>query len=282
MFPIAMILSLVFQGAKLPVSDLPTEIVVKRPADGIAAKVNGVDIKVSDVDALLWDWRKDDVLDDLIAYRLVKTEAGRLGLKATDEEIKAEVNNLFKAITEGLEQGKSITQAMAEQGTTLSRIHMRVATEVLIRKVILFAFKPEEFVDISTITVKPASDSATDLKHAIEMADGVYQRLQRGEAFDAVLLSVSQDQNAIKARGKIGWRLISALPDAVRKEIVTLKAGQFTKPAQTVNGLQVFRIDTVGKEAKDEQLKAFQDWYVNGMRLQTVDRLRKSAKIERF
>lgn len=282
MFPIALILGLAFQVTKLPISDLPIEIVKQRPANGIAATVNGLEIKVSDIDALLWDWRKDDVLDDLIAYRLVKGEATRIGVKVTDEEVKTEVNELFKAISAGLEAGQDMSQAMATQGTTLSRIHMRVTTEILIRKVILAAFKQENFTEISTITIKPNSDSAADLKYAIEMSDGVYQRLQRGENWDAVLLSVTQDQNAVKSRGKIGWRLTSALPDAVKKEISNLKVGQFTKPAQTVNGLQVFRIDAIGKDAKDEQLKAFKDWYVNGMRLQTVDRLRKSAKIERF
>ncbi|MEQ1823127.1 MAG: peptidylprolyl isomerase [Fimbriimonadaceae bacterium] len=282
MFPLALILGFAFQSAKLPISDLPKDIVKMRPANGIAARVDGIEIKVSDVDALLWDWRKDDVLDDLIAYRLVKAEATKMGLKATDTEIKEAVNKLFQAISDTLDKGQDLQSAMLSQGTTLSRVHMRVATEVLMRKIILASFKPQEFIDISTITIKPNSDSLADLKSAIELADGVYQRLQRGENFDAVLLSVAKDPNAIKARGKVGWRKESALPEQTRKELNTLKAGQFTKPAQTVNGIQVFRIDQFGRDAKGENLTALQDWYVGGMRVQVVDKLRKAAKIERF
>ena len=149
------------------------------------------------------------------------------------------------------------------------------------RKLVLTKFNKNDFVDISTIVIRHTQDPA-DIKRAIEESDGAFRDLQAGVAWDEVMKKVVKDERAITAKGKVGWRFLSAFPDGVRNEIVISKAGTITKPAATTNGYQIFRIDGKGIDATGDSLAALMDWYVNAMRQSTVEALRRDAKIERM
>jgi parvulin-like peptidyl-prolyl isomerase len=157
-----------------------------------------------------------------------------------------------------------------------------VKTEVLLRKLILVNFKQEGYVKVSTIVVKPTSASASDVKVALEKAEKAYARLSGGEKWDDVLLSVTEDPRARASQGQVGWRPLALFPESVQKEIASLKKGAFTKPAQTQNGIQIFRIDAMGKGASAEELLELQESYVGGQRQQTMAKLRAEAKVEKF
>lgn len=277
---IAAVLALAVQTAKLPMSEIPSELLKPvPPKESVLVKVNGKEIKAADVEALLWDWRREDVLNDLVSFRVVRDAATLANLTATDAEIAEAKDQLMKALASTLEQGQTMEQLMAQEGTTHSRIYLRVHTEVLLKKLILKQFNKNDYVDISTIVIKHTTDGA-DTKRALDAAQGAYAELQAGKTWDEVMAKVVTDQRARDAKGKVGWRPLSAFPDTVRDEILTSKQGTITKPALTPNGVQIFRVDGKGTEATGESLFALQEWYVNAMRVDTVNKLRANAKIE--
>lgn len=272
-----------FQTAKLPLSEVPTSLVPAIPAkETPLINVNGTIIKAGDVDALLWDWRKEDVLNDLVSFRVIKDAASRQSLSATDKEIEDAKNQLMEALRGTLQPGQTIEQVMLQEGTTDSRIYLRVHTEVLLRKLILQKFNKNDFVDISTIVIRHKPDDAADIKRAMEAADSGYKELMAGRPWEEVLKKFAGDERAIAAKGKVGWRFLSAFPDQARNEIVVSKTGSYTKPAATTNGYQIFRIDAKGIDVGGDALGSLQDWYVNAMRQPTVDALRREAKITRL
>lgn len=276
---IATALALAIQ--KLPMSEVPTTILKPVPAkETVLMKVNGKEIKASDIEALLWDWRQDDILNDLVNFRVVRDAAALANITATDQEIAEAKKKLMEALATTLTQGQTIQQLMEQEGTTDSRLYLRVHTEVLLRKLILKGFNKNDFVDISTIVIRHTTDGA-DTKRALEAADSAYKELQEGKSWDDVMKKVVTDERAITAKGKVGWRFLSAFPTTVRDEIVTGKKGHITKPAMTSNGVQIFRVDNKGMEATGENLAILEEWYVNAMRQDTVAKLRANAKIER-
>jgi parvulin-like peptidyl-prolyl isomerase len=282
MNPLAFALLAAFQQAA-PLIDVPKSLLKPVPAvNQVLAKVDGQEIKSSDVEALLWEWRKADVVNDLVTYQIVRAAATKAGVSATDDEVLKEVSALLNGIKQTLPVGQTIEQAMEAEGTAPSRLFVRVKTEILLRKYILVGFKQADFVKISTIVIKPASASTADVKVALEKADKTYGRLTGGEKWDAVLLSVTDDERARASLGLVGWRPTSLFPESVQQELGTLKQGSIAKPAQTQNGIQIFRIEALGKAATAEELLELQESYVGGQRQQAMAKLRAASKVEKF
>lgn len=263
--------------------DVPRDLLKQTPAQNqVLARVNGVEIKAMDVEPLLWEWRKNEVVNELITYALVKGATSKLGIDVPDAEVKKELESLIGNIKATLPPGRTIESAMEQEGTAPSRLFIRVKTEILLRKYIVRDLKPDEWVKVSTIVIKPASANTADLKVALEKADKAYNRLVGGENWSQVLISVTDDERARTSEGVVGWRQKSVFPETVAKEMDTLKKGGFTKPAQTQNGIQIFRIDALGKTATAEETLEMQASFVAGQRQAVLAKMREAAKIEKF
>lgn len=263
------------------VLDVPKSLLKPVPApNATLAKVNGVEIRTSDVDALLWEWRRKDVLADLVTYQIVKDAAKKQSIEVTDDAVQEEAKKLVDGIAQSLPPGQTIEQAMEEEGTAPSRIFIRVKTEMLLRKMILKDFVPADYVKISTIVFKPTTASAEDTQVAMDKAQRAYNRLVGGESWDEVLLSVTDDPRARAALGAVGWRPKRLFPEATQSEMNTLKKGGYTKPSATANGIQIFRLDVLGGGATAVERQELEESYVAGQRQGFMSKLRAEAKVE--
>ena len=249
--------------------------------DQVLVKVNGQEIKASDIAALLWDATADEILNEVTYFQLAKAEADKLGIFLTGKEIDDGVQRELDAMKANLAPGQTLEQAMASAGQTRARLYLAVKTSLFLTKIAFAEFDPKLYVKVSTIIIKPASSSATDLASAIKIAQGAYERLQKGDAWEAVIDDVVTDEAGRESRGRLGWRLLSAFPDDVRSEIGLLKANQFSKPAQIQNGIQFFRIDKFGKDLAKEDLDQMRIDMTEALRLQAVTKIRRTMTIER-
>lgn len=265
------------------VLDVPKSLLKPVPApNATLAKVNGVEIRTSDVDALLWEWRRKDVLADLITYQIVKDAAKKQAVEVTDDAVHEEAKKLVDGIAQSLPPGQTIEQAMEEEGTAPSRIFIRVKTEMLLRKMILKDFVPADYVKISTIVFKPASASTEDVQVAMDKAQRAYNRLVGGESWDEVLLSVTDDARARAALGAVGWRPKRLFPESTQAEMSAIAKGGYTKPSATANGIQIFRLDALGGGATAVERQELEESYVAGQRQNFMTKLRGEARVEGF
>jgi hypothetical protein len=264
-------------GIQLGIPNLP-------PApdkDQVLVKVNGQDIKASDIAALLWDAKAEEILNEVTYFQLAKAEADKLGIFLTGKEIDEGVQRELDAMRANLAPGQTLDQAMASTGQTKARLYLAVKTSLYLTKIAFAEFDPKLYVKVSTIIIKPASSSAADLASAIKTAQGAYDRLQKGEAWEAVVDDVVADETGRESKGRLGWRLLSAFPDDVRSELALLRANQFTKPAQIQNGIQFFRVERFGKDLNKEELDQMRIDMTELLRLQAVNKIRKTMKLER-
>lgn len=267
---------------RLAGADVPSSMVSKRPAAGSTVlKVDGQEIKSDEIEALLWDWRREEVIQDLIDDRVVRNVAKKANLTVDDKEIEKAYAEMLEGMKEGLPPGKTVEQALAEQGATRSRMWIRVRTELYLKKLILIDFKAADFVKISTINIKPISQSTEDVKAAIEKADTAFKRLKANESWSDVYLSVTDDPRARATLGLVGWRGINAFPESVKQEVLASKRGDITKPSQTVNGIQIFKVEALGKDASGDDLNELESAFYAGKRNATLMAYRVAAKIER-
>ncbi|MCB8933184.1 MAG: peptidyl-prolyl cis-trans isomerase [Fimbriimonadaceae bacterium] len=283
-----MIFSTLFAALALAVqqapfkADLPAKYLTPPPAPSrVLARVDGVEIKASDVEPFLWDWRADEALMDLISYQMAKAEAASKGVQVPEKEIEAEVDRQIEAVRSSLQPGQTPEQSLKDEGFPRSRLYLRVASQLLIDGIVLRQFDPKEYVNVSTIVIKPVDEQASSLSAALKKAEDAYSRLQGGEPWETVLASLA-DPAGRPSGGPVGWRPLSAFPDTVRSELEKLEPGKVTKPAQTSNGIQIFRMERQGSAAVGVEMDQLKATYLTGARQSYAKQLRDRVKIERF
>ena len=170
---------------------------------------------------------------------------------------------------------------MHAQGFTRQRLFMRVATGLLIDKMVLQSFDAKAWVKVSTMIFRPFDASTGALSDAIGRADKAYGRLRSGEAWEAVLKSVTNEEAAIRSNGLLGWRTLDLFPETVRVTLSTATPGTVAQPIQTQSGIQIFRFELRGTNAKGEELEELKASHIQAGRGLMLQELRNKTKIER-
>lgn len=277
-FVLGMHLAVQAAAFQLSIPNLP-----KAPApETVLAKVNGVAIKAKDIEDLLWDVHAEEILNEISYYQVAKAEADRMGLVVTNQEIEQGVQREIDQMKANLPPNQTLEGAMAQAGQTKSRLYLAVKTSLYLTKIAFQDFEPKTFIRVSTIVVRPRSVAATDITATIAVVQKAYDRLKAGEPWEKLVDELVADANGKQARGLLGWRQLAAFPQAVQDEMVTLKKGGITKPVQTDNGIQIFRIEAKGDGASKDELEQMRTELSEVLRMQAVQKLRKNLKIERL
>lgn len=257
---------------------LPEAVLPKPPApDKVIAKVNGVEIRAADVEAILWDWRGHEVTQDLITYQLILGESRRVKVDVKPEEIERSYKERLEEYRLGVPAGTDLDEALRAQGFPKSRLYLRVHTELLVNRIAMQEFRPDNFVSVSTSLYRTAPS-----KPALDRATSAHGRLSKGEAWTKIVQESDLDDISKQAQGTLGWRAITAFPETARAGIKALKSGEVSKPVAMPDGsVQLFRVDKRGMEAKDAEARELQDGYLASARQKLLERLRNEAKIER-
>ncbi|MDR3691154.1 MAG: peptidylprolyl isomerase [Fimbriimonas sp.] len=265
-----------FQMAQIPATYLPA----KPTPDTVLVKVDGVAIKASDVENLLWDWRGREVTQDLIAYQLIHKKAETLHLAVTPDDVAKEYERVKAEAAKTLPAGQNFDDMLRQRGQPKSRLFMQIESNLLLTKIVDVQLDPKKFFKVSTLVFKPKTESATDLADAVGKAQDAYKRLAAGEAWDKVMKSTGQDEALVTGKGDLGWRSIDAFPATAQAELQRAAVGAYIKPVQTQNGLQLFRLDAVGAKATAKDLEELKKIYEQSAMQTTFMALRNGAKIE--
>lgn len=261
---------------------LPSKYRVAAPKPTQAVgKANGKAILASDVEPYLWEWFGKDALYDVMSYLIVTQDAARRGVVISDAEVEKGIADEIKTIQKN--QSGTPEQASAtlkDRGFTRSRLFLRIKATLLMDKMILADFHPESYVKVSTILIRTTSADINSVSEAIKKSQAAYDRLKGGEDWTKVFSSVTTDQKLAATKGSLGWRALSLFPDSVQKEIMTLKPGEFTHPAQTEFGIQIFRLDAHGTDSKGDDLSVLKNSYLMGERARYMTDLKARSNAQ--
>ncbi len=247
----------------------------------VLAKVDGKDITAADVAPYLWDWRGQEALEDLLQYRMIKLQADKLQLTLPEAEVEAELKAQMDRVKTSLQPGEELDDYIRMQGFPKSRLYLRLSAELLLDKIVMRSFEPDRYVEVSTILIRPRSESANDLSEALRLAQEAYDSLKKGSKWEDVLKKYTNEPAALQSNGRLGWRMLGVFPQPVREDMLQVNVGQCTRPAQTQNGIQIFRLEKRGKDAKGEDLEALKGQFRGEARPNILEQIRKDAKIER-
>lgn len=263
-----------------PTLDLPKRHLVPKPKpDAILAKVGNVPIRASDLESYLWDWQAYEALQDLITHQMIAREAKRLKVAVADATVQAELDRQLASLKQQLPPGETLEGSLRDRGFPKSRLFLRIKSEELLNAIVLKSFVPKDYVKVSTIVVRPRSEQATDLADALKRAKAAHTALINGEPWSDVLSRFSPDATTLSTQGLLGWKELAVFPPTVKAELATKAPGGITKPAQTPNGLQIFRLEARGATAAGETLSELKQTYLQGTRAKYLEDLRKRTTI---
>lgn len=248
----------------------------------VIAKVDGQPIKAADIAPSLWEWYAAPVVQDFIISKVIENEARRLKIVASEAEILQTVNAQLEQLKPQIPEGKTLDQYLLEQGSPKSKLIFRARIDSLLSKIASASFKPEDFVNVSTLVIRAKSTDLADVSKAIEKANAAYEKLKKGDPWLRVLGEYSGDPAVLNTEGRLGWRTYEMFPESTQKELKSIKPRQVTKPIQTVNGFQIFRLEYRGNEAAAGEQALLRDQVVSTNRKKILDQLMKNARIERF
>ncbi len=256
--------------------------VVKRPPlTKVMATVDGVSITAGEVEGFLWDWRANDVVTDLISHQQILAYAKKHNVSVTEADVQKSFDVELAKIRKSMPPDQDPDTAMRNAGVTKSRLYLLVRRNLLLDKLVAQDFKQENFVSVSTLIVKPRTDSATDVAEAIRKAGVAYDRAKKGDKWADIVNSATDDPNLQRNGGLLGWRQLSAFPVTVQQEIVTLKMNEVTKPVQTSFGIQMFLVQGLGKDLTGQALADLKKQYSDASKSLLLQQIRTSSKVTR-
>lgn len=281
-----MILTSFILGANLLLQNAAFQLSIpglaKAPvANEVLAVVNGVEIKGKDVEDLLWETHGNQILTEVMYYQVAISEGKKKGVIATQEEVDKGVAAAIESYKANLSPGQNVDQALEMSGQTRSLLAIRIKAQLIMQKLALVDFNAKDFVKVSTIIVRPTSNSATDVASAIQVVQKAYDRIKKGEPWEKLVDELTVDSNSRQSRGLLGWRSLSLFPKEAQDELSGLMKGGITKPVQTNFGIQIFRLEAKGESVTGAELDQLKQEVSEFLMQESSAKIRASIKVER-
>lgn len=199
------------------------------------------------------------VLDNIIETKIIRQEAKKNKIKVTPTDVDAayksaaDANGGASQIEKVLQNLYAMTpkefKALIEDQLYREKIQEKVLTQVRLKHIL--------------VTDQPKADAAL-------------ARIQKGETFEAVAQSASEDSNSKEKGGDIGWLGRDDLRDKIdanfESVVVGLKKGQVSGIIKTKYGYHIVKLE----DRKGTIDKSFTNWLKEVKKKSKITRLIKS------
>jgi len=242
-------------------------------ADAIVAKVNGQDIKYSEVMA-----QKDELGKEAQAVP-AETLFPLLQNKMVNEIIME-----MAAAKSGIEKDPEVLEALEK---LKQRLYMQAYLAKQIKGLVTDAAVKARYDDL---VAKFPNEKEVKLRHIVvddeKTANAVIKALANSTDFAKLAKEKSTDKTTAKQGGELGFVAKSILPKEMQAAVSALKVGEYSKaPVKTEFGWHVFKIDEE-RDAKPPKFEEAKDELKNMMAeeelVKFMEKLRSEAKVELF
>ncbi len=219
---------------------------------------------------------RQQVLERLVLQEIQVQRAGKAGVKVSDENVNAALQDVAKR------NGMTLTQlpeALARQGVDYATYREEIRREIMLqmlrqrdvmqhiavtpREIDQFLEKQsktpsarDEF-NVSHILIAVGQEATqAQLDAAAKRANEVYERAKGGEDFAKLAVAYSNSQTAFEG-GALGWRKGSELPTFLTDVVAKLKPGEVSEPLRTPTGYHIIRLNEVrggAQKAEEDQV----------------------------
>lgn len=253
-----------------------------RPADDpVVARVNDIEIHESDVRAAdkemgrnlpMRETRREDVINLLIEAAIVSGAAGQTQLD--EAEIRARTAFVRNRVI--MEQVIEAAGRKAVSEQSVRKAYDEMAAKVLV--------KPEYHLYELYFPVPNRNDEAA-MKAAEQKARTAYDRITKGDAFEAVVRDMSTVPSAKANGGNRGYVTLDMIGTEFADVVPTLEKGKTSRPIKTQVGWHLIKYEEKRMRTPPD-LQSVREGLeldlASQARSDFVSKLRSQAKIERL
>lgn len=249
---------------------------------------------------------KRRVLDNMIGREVLRQQAVKLGLKATDAEVDAQMKTLktrfgsdeeFKnALTKMNVTEQTVKEQFASDQVMRKLVDQEITSKITISQADAKAFydknpeifKSPEMVRASHILVKAGEKASPEEKaKALEKIKGVQQKIKDGADFAAIAKEVSDDPGSKETGGDLDFFQRGQMVPAFETAAFALKPGEVSDIVETEYGYHLIKTT----DRKDAGVMPFEEIQprieqhlkseaVSQQLNQYVEKLKSAAKVE--
>jgi peptidyl-prolyl cis-trans isomerase C len=254
----------------------------EQAADPVVARLNGVEIRESDVAAadremgrnltMHPEARRDEVIKYLIDTLIVSSAADQAALD--EAQIRARVAFARNRVISEQVIADAGRKAVSEQA-------VRKAYDDMVAKI---STDPEYHLYALQFPFPDPNDDAT-VKAAEEKVRAAYQRITNGEAFEAVARDMSDDRSTKSNGGNRGYLTRAMMGKEYAEVVPTLDKGKTSQPIKTRVGWHLIKIEETRLRTPPDLQVVRGQLEINLARQAQADlikKLRSDAKIQRL
>ena len=198
---------------------------------------------------------KSSFLNRLIERKLLLTEAQKLGIEVTEDELNTELSHIKKDYTENSFQ-ETLINEYTDYEDWEERIRMKLLIEKLVNKVILskISIEDEEVEDYyrtySDEFLVPKQVRARQIVVSTEIeARKILKRLKAGEDFKKLAKEKSLSPDGEQG-GDLGYFSRGRMPPEFDKIVFSLPKGRLSTIVKTPYGFHIFKVEGKRKARK--------------------------------
>ncbi len=204
---------------------------------------------------------RQQVLDRLVGEEIQQQHADRAGIKITDEQVNAALEDIAKRQNLTLDQ---LPEKLAADGIDYPqyRIELRreIARQILrqrdvVQRIVITPRELDQYLEHQKKTASasneynvahiliavPQDAKPAQLAQAQTLAHQVDDRAHNGEEFGALAVAYSQSESALEG-GSLGWRKGTELPTFLADVIGRMKPGDVSDVLQTPSGFHIVKL----------------------------------------
>lgn len=196
--------------------------------------------------------KERDVLNNLIGKRLQLQKAHQLGIRVTQEEVVAAIEDIKK-------------RGLAGESMTIEKYKEDIRDQLLLSKLFIRDVKAnivigeeeieryykehqEDFVQPEEMRIRqillrvPEKSDPVEIERIKEIAGEVLNHLRDGEDFAEMAKKYSQDSSAQRG-GDLGFFRSDQLIKVLEEAITSLKEGEISEPVLSPLGFHIFKVE---------------------------------------
>ncbi|ADD03443.1 PpiC-type peptidyl-prolyl cis-trans isomerase [Thermoanaerobacter italicus Ab9] len=216
---------------------------------------------------------KENVLDSLIAQKLLLQEALKNNVTVTDKEIEEEYQR-------EKEFNKDITKEEVKNYLLINKLFEEYTKDVKVTEEELKKYYEDNKDRFET--VKASHILVSDEK----IAQDIYNRLMKGEDFSTLAKEYSIDTATKDQGGDLGEFARGVMVPEFEQVAFSLKKGEISKPVKTDYGYHIIKSEGATLKSFDEVKGDIEAYLLNDKKNQVItekyDALEKAAKIQKF
>jgi len=204
---------------------------------------------------------RQQVLDRLVQEEIQQQRADRAGIKVSDEQVNAALEDIAARQKLTLEQ---LPEKLAADGVDYADYRVELKREIarqilrqrdVVQRIVVTPRELDQYLEhqkktasaaneynVSHILIAVAQDAKpAQLAQASKLAHEVDDRARNGEDFGALAVTYSQSESALEG-GSIGWRKGNELPTFLADVIARMKPGDVSDVLQTPSGFHIVKL----------------------------------------